>query len=134
MSLVLRCPTCQRRYQPGGSLEAGDLNTRCPHCARREARRELKKPVYNVPADRGSRMVWVAAAVAGASLLLIAIVLGIGYAVTHANAPSSEPASRGKAPARATSKGDPIRIPAPPPTTEPAPRGPDRTNDNDWDR
>src|SRR2546423_15346613 len=98
VSLVLRCPKCQGRYQPAGSLEAGDLDTRCPHCARKKQKRAARaRPVVDIPAEAGgtagSNVIWLGAVLAGAAVLVPimgAVLLG-GAAPPNARPASPHP-------------------------------------------
>jgi hypothetical protein len=138
VAVLLRCPKCQGRYQPVGSLESGDLDTRCPHCARQKEKKQLKRAAReavlapDMAGSAGSNVVWVSAALAGAVLLVILIVVIVVGALHSGD--SRGPAVPTNTP---TSHRTPTTIPSPPrstrkPRTDREDPPPERFNDPNW--
>jgi hypothetical protein len=138
VAVVLRCPKCQGRYQPIGSLESGDLDTRCPHCARQKEKKQLKRAAReavlapDLGGNTGSNVVLVSALLAGAVLVILVVVI-IVVGAMH----SGE--SRGAAgPAAATSPHRTPTTTSTPPRSARKPRTdredppPERFNDPNW--
>jgi hypothetical protein len=148
----MRCSKCKERYQPGGSLEASNLDVRCPHCAQRKRQKRAARANsggFDLPIDPftgpSSNWIWITA-LAGGAVLLVLICLGVaGLGLFHVGSPRNA-ATPAKAP---TTQHGPTRISSPSPGEDrkpaqispempddgnPAERPRPRANDNDWDR
>jgi len=144
----MRCPKCNERFQPSGSLEAGNLNVRCPHCAARKRQKRAARSAANIelPMDPlggpSGNWIWITALAGGAVLLALVCMGLLGAGIVHLGSPRNV-ATPAKAP---TTHNAPTRISSPDPEARPepgqpfAPEVPDagkplpRNNDNDWDR
>jgi hypothetical protein len=146
VSLVLRCPKCQGRFEPAGSIDAGNLDTRCPHCALARQKKKQKRAgrsTFDLPPDvvagSYSPVVWVSAAIGGAMLLLIitvAIIAAVAARFNKNDDATAKPASNRPAavskPNTTPRDKEPTVAPEVPPADGVAPAP--RVNDNNWDR
>jgi hypothetical protein len=136
VAVVLRCPKCQGRYRPAGSLETGDLDTRCPHCARqRQKQKRADQAVADLPAGGSSSgIVWLSALIAGSfvvGMICVAlIVMGLGRLN---QSPSTTPTPKAPATHTApTTTSPPSHRKPPKPSDGDQPLAPERGNDPDW--